>query len=260
MEKVTSKDGTPIAFRRSGEGKPLLLVHGTTADHHRWAAISPQLEPHFTVYAMDRRGRGDSGDAPEYNINREAEDVAAIVEAIDDPVFVLGHSYGALCSLEAALLTNNISRLILYEPPVPTDAPLISRDVPERMETLIDKGELEDALVLFMREGPKMPEHELKTYRQLPMWPRRVQHAPTIPREIAIDWTYTFNGEKFADVQVPTMLLLGSDSPPPFHKGIALIDAALPTSQIVIMPGQQHIAMNIDPDLFVEEVLQFLQD
>jgi pimeloyl-ACP methyl ester carboxylesterase len=128
------------------------------------------------------------------------------------------------------------------------------------MEALIDKGELEDALVLFMREGPKMPDHELKIYRQLPMWPRRVQHVPTIPREIAIDWTYTFNGEKFAEVQVPTMLLLGGDSPPYFHKGTALIDAALPTSQIVTMSGQQHIAMDTNPNLFVKEVLRFLSE
>ena len=260
MEQIASKDGTRIAFQRSGEGKPLLLVHGTTADHQRWDAITPQLAPHFTVYAMDRRGRGGSGDAPEYNIRREAEDVAAVAGAMDKPVAILGHSYGALCSLEAALLTNNISRLILYEPPVPTGTPLIARDVPERMQTLIDKGELEEALVLFLREGPKMPEHELKVYRQLPVWPTRVQLAPTIPREIAIDWTYTFNAGKFANLQVPTMLLLGGDSPQLFRKGIEMIDSALPNSKIVTMSGQQHIAMDTAPDLFVKEVLQFLQD
>lgn len=264
MEKITSRDGTTIAFWLSGEGRPLLLVHGTTADHQRWAGITPKLEPHFTIYAMDRRGRGGSDDAPVYDIMREAEDVAAVVDEIagtmDEAVAVLGHSYGAFCTLEAALLTNNMSRLILYEPPIPTGTPNIARDVPEHMQTLINRGELEAALLLMMREVVKMPEHELKEYRQLPIWPVRVQIAPTIPREMAIDWTYTFNGERFARVQVPTMLLQGGDSPPFFRKAITSLDAALPNSKIVTLPGQQHIAMDINPDLFVSEVLQFLQE
>lgn len=262
MEQITSKDGTRIAFERSGQGKPLLLVHGTTADHHRWDSIAPRLEPYFTVYAMDRRGRGDSGDAPTYAIQREAADIAALVDvvagAMDEAVAVLGHSYGALCSLEAALLTDKMSHLILYEPPVPMGRSLFPPELPERMDNLIDQGKLEDALVLFMREGPRMPEHELKAYRQLPMWRRRVQHVPTIPRELAIDNTYTFNGEKFSHMQVPTLLLLGGDSPPLFYEGTALIHAAIPHSQVVTMLGQQHIAMDLDPDLFIKQVLQFL--
>jgi pimeloyl-ACP methyl ester carboxylesterase len=105
-----------IAYRRSGSGPPLLLVHGLTADHTRWSPISPRFEQRFSVYAMDRRGRGESGDGPDYDIRREAEDVAAVVDAIGEPVFVLGHSAGALYSLEAALLAANFRRLILYEP------------------------------------------------------------------------------------------------------------------------------------------------
>jgi peptide-methionine (S)-S-oxide reductase len=85
MATITSKDGTRIAYSRSGSGPPLVLVHGTTADHTRWARVLPELEPHFTVYAMDRRGRGGSGDAADYAIEREFEDVAAVVDAIGDP-------------------------------------------------------------------------------------------------------------------------------------------------------------------------------
>jgi len=104
-----------------------VLVHGGTADHTRWLSILPALEERFTVYAVDRRGRGLSGDAPEYAIEREFEDVAAVVDAIDGPVDVLGHSYGALCALEAALLTDKIRRLALYEPPVPTGRQMFPR-------------------------------------------------------------------------------------------------------------------------------------
>jgi pimeloyl-ACP methyl ester carboxylesterase len=258
IEQITSRDGTVIGFRRSGAGRPLLLVHGTTADHRRWATISPHLEQHFTVYAMDRRGRGASGDSPDYDLMREAEDVAAVVEAIGEPVFVLGHSYGGLCSLEAALLTDKVSRLILYEPPIPTGLPMYPPGVPNRIQALVDSGEWEAALEVLLREVVRMPEHELEDYRQLPMWNARIQLAPTIPRELAFDRTYSFNAEKFASLQVPTMPLLGGDSPPLFRQAIELVDSVLPNSRVVILPGQQHIAMDTNPELFVREVLHFL--
>lgn len=258
MEQTRSKDGTVIGFWQSGSGPPLLLVHGTTADHSRWSSISPRFEQHFTVYAMDRRGRGGSGDSPDYALVREAEDVAAVVEAIGESVFTLGHSYGGVCSLESSLLTDKISRLILYEPPIPTGLPQYPPGVTDRLQTLIDNGRLEAALEVFFREVVRMPEHELKAYRQLPVWKVRVQLAPTIPREMAIDRTYSFDTEKFADFQIPTMLLLGGNSPPLFQQAIELVDSTLPNSQVVILPGQQHIAMDTDPGLFAKEVLGFL--
>lgn len=258
MEHVTSKDGTIISYQRSGGGPPLFLVHGTTADHRRWSAISPQLEQHFTVYAMDRRGRGGSTDSPDYDIMREAEDVAAVLEGIGEPAFVLGHSYGAVCTLEGALLTDKVRRMILYEPPIPTGLPMYPSSVPDRMQVLIDSGELEAALEVFMQEVVKMPKHELEAYRQLPMWKARIQLAPTIPREMVIDQTYRFDPAKFANLRVPTLLLLGGDSPPLFRKATEAVNSALPNSTVVSLPGQQHIAMDTNPDLFVNEVLRFL--
>src|SRR5689334_8539504 len=102
MMTVKSKDGTPIAVAKSGHGPPLVLVHGTTADHTRWKPILPKLEEKFTVYAIDRRGRGGSGDSANYAFEIEFDDVAAVVDSIGEPVFLLGHSYGAICSLEAS--------------------------------------------------------------------------------------------------------------------------------------------------------------
>lgn len=258
MEHVTSRDGTIIGYQKKGSGPPLLLVHGTTADHRRWSAVSPKFEQHFTVYTMDRRGRGGSTDAPEYEILREAEDVSAVVEAIGEPVSILGHSYGAVCSLEATLLTDKIRRMILYEPPVPTGLPMYPPGVPDRMQALIDNDELEAALEVFMREVVRMPEHELESYRQLPMWKGRIELAPTIPREMAIDQTYSFDPDKFANLRLPVLLLLGGDSPPLFQKATEAVDSALLNSTVNILPGQQHIAMDTDPDLFVSEVLRFL--
>src|SRR3712207_8086243 len=106
QETVTSVDGTSIAYWRSGEGPPLVLVHGTAADHSRWAPVLPAFEQRFTVYAIDRRGRGGSGDSGDYAIEREFEDVAEVVDSLGESVNLLGHSYGALCALEAALLAD----------------------------------------------------------------------------------------------------------------------------------------------------------
>jgi pimeloyl-ACP methyl ester carboxylesterase len=258
MHQVNSKDGTKIGFQQSGSGPSLLLVHGTTADHSRWSAISVHFEQHFTVYSMDRRGRGGSSDAPNYDIQREAEDIAAVINAIGGSVFLLAHSYGAVCSLEAALLTDKISRLILYEPPIPTGLPMYPPGLPSQIQALIDSNQPEAALEKFFREVVRMPEHELSAFRQLPAWKVRVQLAPTIPREMVIDQTYRFDAQKFANFQVPTLLLLGGDSPPLFQKAIEKLETALPTNQVVLLPGQKHIAMDTNPALFAGEVLRFL--
>lgn len=258
MTHTTSKDGTRIGFTRSGAGPALLLVHGTTADHRRWAGVSSRLEQHFEVFAMDRRGRGASEDGRAYHLEREAEDVAAVVGAIGHEVFVLGHSYGGLCCLEATLLTDAIRRLILYEPPIPLGTPIYPPGVPDRMQSLIDRGELEAGLELFMREVVEMPEHELARYRQLPMWANRIEIVPTVPRELVLERSYSFHPERFARMNVPTLLMLGGNSPDSFRRIIEVLDATLPHSTVVVLPGQQHIAMDLDLDLFVGEVLRFL--
>jgi pimeloyl-ACP methyl ester carboxylesterase len=258
MEQITSHDGTVISYKRSGSGPPLILVHGTTASHKRWESITPRFEPFFTVIAMDRRGRGESGDGPDYNLQREAEDIAALADALEEPSAVFGHSYGGLCSLEAALLTDNISKLILYEAPLPSDEPLYPPGVPERMQEEIERGELEAALEIMIREVVKMPDEEFEMYRKLPMWQERIQIAPTIPREMEIELSYTFDPDRLSEVTIPVMLLTGGDSPPFFQKTTQMLHDVLPDSRIVSMPGQQHIAMDTDPDLFVREMMAFL--
>jgi pimeloyl-ACP methyl ester carboxylesterase len=258
VEQIISKDGTVIGFKRSGKGPPLLLVHGATADHRRWSAISPKFEKHFTVYAMDRRGRGGSGDSPDYDLLREAEDVAAVVDSIGAPVDVLGHSYGGLCSLEAALLTDKINRLILYEPAGSGGPDHYSQNTIKQMQELIDAGEFEAAIEMMFREIVKMPKHELAAYRKLPMWKGRILLAPTLPRELAIDLRYRFDAHRFRDLRAPTLLLLGGDSPAFVKETTERIHSAFPNSKIVVLPGQQHIAMDTNPDLFTREVLSFL--
>src|SRR5918995_2210985 len=140
VETITSKDGTQIAYRRSGEGPPLVLVHGAASDRGRWSPVLPALEERFTVYAIDRRGRGGSGDADGYTMEREAEDIASVVDSIGEPVNLLGHSYGALASLEAALLARNVLKLVLYDLGIEVAGQEIyPHEVIDRLEALVGK-------------------------------------------------------------------------------------------------------------------------
>jgi pimeloyl-ACP methyl ester carboxylesterase len=259
MDVVRSKDGTLIAFQKSGTGAPLVLVHGTSADHTRWASVLLPLASRFTVYVMDRRGRGGSGDTDPYVIEREFEDVVAVLDSLDEPVNLLGHSYGAICALEAAARSKNLRRLILYEPPIPTGVDIYSPAVVNTMRDMLAGGDRDGVVATFMREVPRVPPHELELLRSSPAWQGRVAAAHTIFRELeASNDSYRFDPLKSANVTTPTLLLLGGASPAFFLAAINKVHEALPNSRIVVMPGQQHTAMNTAPELFVREVLDFL--
>jgi pimeloyl-ACP methyl ester carboxylesterase len=261
METIASGDGTPIAYERTGSGPPLVLVHGTTADHTRWEPVRPVFAEHFTVYALDRRGRGESGDADEYALEREFEDVAAVVDSINGPVTLLGHSFGALCSLEGALRTSNLRKLVLYEPPIPVgDYELYSEDVLAEMKALLDDGENEQALVLFFEEVAKMPPTQIDALRSAPNWSARVDAAYTAFRETQAPAEYEFDATRFADMTAPTLLLSGGESAQYSKDATDAVYNALPNSQIGILEGHGHVAMNTAPDLFINEVLAFIRE
>ncbi len=231
-------------------------MHGTTADRTRWSPVLPALEERFSVYAVDRRGRGASGDGTAYAIERECEDVAAVVDAIGGPVELLGHSYGARCSLGAALLTHNLRRLILYEP-----APTGDVSPPgfiDQLQRDLDAGDREKVLTTFFREIVRVPPQELATLQSSPAWQGRIKAARTIVRELRAAKQYAFQPERYKTFATPTLLILGGDSPPPFKAAIDELHAAIPGSQIVVLPGQRHTAMDTGPALFTTEVIRFL--
>jgi pimeloyl-ACP methyl ester carboxylesterase len=258
-ETVTSVDGTTIAFERTGSGPPLVLVHGTTADHTRWVPVLPPFEERFTVYAIDRRGRGESDDADEYELEREFEDVASVVDAIDEPVVLLGHSYGALCSLEAALRTDDLRALVLYEPPIPVGGhEIYQEDELAEMKALLEEGKDEQALVLFLSEVADVPSEQIDALRSAPNWQARVDAAYTAYRETRAPDSYRFEPARFERMTTPTLLLTGGESPQWFTDAVEAINDALPDGRIVVLEGQEHVAMNTAPDLFVDAVLAFV--
>src|SRR5262249_7035037 len=160
-------------------------VHGTGSSGARWTPILPALAEHFTIYAIDRRGRGESGDSPNYAIEREFEDVACVVDSIQEPVYVLGHSYGAICALEAVRLTRGIRKLTLYEPPTPVEGvPIYAPGIIERLDSILAGGDLEGVATTFMKEVVRMPSHEVAAVQASPAWPDFVAAARTLPREV----------------------------------------------------------------------------
>jgi pimeloyl-ACP methyl ester carboxylesterase len=254
---VTSEDGTTISYVRSGAGPALVLVHGTTADHTRWRPVLDAFSEHFLVCAIDRRGRGGSGDSEAYAIEREFEDLAAVIDTLGSPVYLLGHSYGGICALGASLLTSNLARLVLYEPPIHSSG-TVPQELIDRLEGLVAEDRREDALVAFCTEVLHMSPAELESFRALPAWPARVAAAHTLPREMRSADGYQFDTTSFRAMAIPTLILGGSDSPPFLKTSNAAVHDALPDSTLVVMPGQGHVAIDTATDLFAKTVVDFL--
>jgi pimeloyl-ACP methyl ester carboxylesterase len=264
MESVLAADGTSIAFQRIGSGPPLVLVHGSLDDHRRWAGLLPALQERFSVVALDRRGRGGSGatDTATYAIESEFADVAAVVDATGTPVYLLGHSYGALCALEAARRTDNVAKLVLYEPPIPIPPgnPICPPGALAALETLLEAGDRDTVALTFAREIARVPEAEISALRDSPAWPAVTALAHTIVYEIRAAEGYVFDPSRFRNLATPTLLLVGSESAPFLQAASAAVAAALPHRRLATLPGQGHLAMDTDPEGFLRQVVAFLSE
>ena len=265
VTRVPSRDGTSIAYWTTGEGPPLVLVHGAVADHRRWRPLLPYLEPHTCVHALDRRGRGASGDAPDYELAREFEDVAAVVDAVAEAsgsaVDLYGHSFGGLCAYGAATRTANVRRLVLYEgwPPRDPAARELPAGVGERLDALLAEGDHDAVVETMFREVARMPAAELAALRAQPAWPARVAAAPTITRELRAISQVAFDPAGAARITAPTLLLTGSESRDPFAADTGTVAAALPDARVVVLEGQQHVADILDPEGFAGHLVGFLR-
>jgi pimeloyl-ACP methyl ester carboxylesterase len=263
---VVSPDGTMIAVFVSGQGRPLVVVPGTTSDHTTWRLVVPLLETAVAVHAVDRRGRGESGDAPEYSLANEWADVAAVVDAAaaaaGGPVDLLGHSYGGNIAFGAATLTTNVRKLVLYEGwPVPNIAHrTMSPDVLGRLESLLAQGRREDMLETLYQDMVKMSDDEVSAIKSAPTWPARVAAAHTVPREIREFGAHAFDPDVAAGIRVPVLLLVGADSPDDIKADPDVVAGALPDARIHVLDGQAHMAHLGDPKAFAEVVLSFLRD
>jgi pimeloyl-ACP methyl ester carboxylesterase len=241
------------------------VVPGTTSDHTTWRFVLPLLEPHVTVHAVDRRGRGDSEDGSDYSLDREYDDVAAVVDAAaaatGSAVDLLGHSYGGNIAFGAALRTSNIRRLVLYEgwPPPDIAHRTTSPATLAHIESLLADGRPEHALEVFYRELVSMTDEELAGVRSSPTWPARVAAAHTVPRELRAFGEQAFDPAWAARISVPVLLLVGSESPAAIQADPEIVAAALPDARLEILEGQAHIAHLTAPEHFSDVLLSFLR-
>jgi pimeloyl-ACP methyl ester carboxylesterase len=259
MHTVLSSDGTLIAYECVGAGLPLILVHGTAADQSRWMPVVPALSQHFTLHIIDRRGRGNSGDAENYAIEREFDDIAAVANAIESPVNILAHSFGAACALGAAPQIKHLRRMVLYEPPLLNSSQLPERvELLNRMQVALDAGDRETVVLILMCDIVRMTLPPIEILRTLPAWTVQLSSAHTIVRELSQSDAYVKDMATLKNFTIPTLFLLGGASPEPIKMTTQSLHASIPNSSVVILPGQGHVAINTAPDLLTAEVIQFL--
>ena len=252
MRTVTSKDGTRIAFDQSGDGPALILVapaFGTRVDQ---ASLAAALAPAFTVFAYDRRGRGDSGDTEPYAVEREVEDLDALLDAAGGAACVFGHSSGAVLALDAALLLPaKITKLALYEPPFIIDAsrPPMPKEFASHLNELVASGRRGDA-VAYWQTQLGIPAEAIAQMRQSPIWPEFEALAPTLPYDATImEGTQAGDPsslQTWASVTVPTLVMDGTmtfgraDLHAFMRHGADALAAVLPQAQRRILEGQDH--------------------
>ena len=267
---IFSPDGVAIAvFRAGGDGPPLVLVHGATADHTTWRTSGPLLAARHTLHTIDRRGRGRSGDPPPgtpYAIEREFDDLASVVDTIaeesGEAVDVVGHSYGGRIGLGAALLTPHLGRLVVYEgAPPPTKGRGYQDDgALARIEAQVAAGDRDDALATFMREIVGMPETDLAAFRADPIWAVRAFAVDTTIRELRAEVSSAAALEALGEVRQPVLQILGGASAPVFGEATRALDARLRSGRVVTIDGARHAAHHTHADAFVAAIEAFLAD
>jgi pimeloyl-ACP methyl ester carboxylesterase len=244
MSEVTSKDGTRIAFDRLGDGPELVLVDGALCSRAfgPMGPLAALLAPHFAVLTYDRRGRGDSGDTLPYSVEREVEDIEALIAEAGGSAFIYGTSSGAALALEAASrLPTPITKLALYEPPYTLDAEGIQRFNEYRMQLLelLAAGRRGDAVELFMRLVGAS-DGGVAGMRQAPVWPLFEAAAPTLAYDAAALGDSSVPTERAASVTIPTLVMAGGETFPFIRSAAQALADAVPHARYRTLEGQTH--------------------
>jgi pimeloyl-ACP methyl ester carboxylesterase len=235
MNIVHSADGTPIAFEKSGDGPPLAMVVGAFSDRTWRQSLVADLESEYTVYRYDRRGRGDSGDTGPYAIEREVEDLAAVIDATGGAPFLFGHSSGGALAIEAAAAGAPISKIAVYEVPY-TDGP--NDEVADELSGLVASGRRSDAVARFLALMGT-PAGAIEQMRAGPYWSHLEGFAPTLAYDVWLCNDGDVPVDRLAGVDVPLLALRGTVSP--WARGVAdAIAAAAPHGEQKILEGQGH--------------------
>ena len=258
MKKILSKDGTSLAFDQSGTGPAVILVGG--AFQHRaidsgTAKLAALLAPHFTVLHYDRRGRGDSEDTLPYAIEREIEDIDALLQEVGGSAYVFGMSSGAVLALRAAAHGLAIKKLALYEAPFTSSdgAHQMSANYTLQLTDLLTQGRRGDAAAFAMQYFGT-PTEMVAGMRQAPIWPLFESVAPTLAYDNAIMGDASVPAELLASITTPTLVMDGGASPTFMHNATQAITGYLPNAQHRRLPEQTH---NVDPEALAPVLTEF---
>jgi pimeloyl-ACP methyl ester carboxylesterase len=259
MNQAISKDGTAIAYERSGSGPALILVDGALCSRAfgPMPKLAPLLAPHFTVFVYDRRGRGQSGDTPPYAREREVEDIAALIQEAGGSAFLVGLSSGAALALEAAASGLAVRKVVAYEPPYVDDGGTNGGATHEaRLRGLLAAGDRGGAVKYFMRSMVGVPAPFVILMQLMPrVWPKLKAVAHTLPYDAAVMTDFRVPRARLAQIHVPTLAMDGSKTQPRIQTAVRAVADAIPGAQHRTLAGQTH---NVSPAVLTPAVVEFL--
>ncbi len=255
METMASRDGTTIAFDRVGQGPPVILVGGGPTDRSAQITLAELLAPHFTVINFDRRGRGDSTDTPPYAVDREVEDLEALIGVVGGSASVYGTSSGGVFALLAAARGLAITALAVWEPPFVVDdsRPPVPPDYKAQLSAMIASDRRGDAIEYFMTTIVGLPAEFVAPMRQAPFWPSMEALAHAIVYEADVMGDYSLP-TWLSSVTEPTLVLDGGTTPW-LTSAARAVAGALPHAARRTLEGQPH---NVDPRVLAPAVVEFL--
>lgn len=258
MSQVISRDGTAIAYERSGNGPALILVDGALCSRSFGpsASLAPLLAPHFTVYRYDRRGRGQSGDMLPYAREREIEDIAALIREAGEPAFLLGLSSGGALALEAAASGIDIRKVAAYEPPyVGQNGNPGGADHERRLQELVAAGHRSGAVTYFMRSMVQVPAPFVLMMRLMPwVWRQLKAVAHTLPYDAAVMSEFKVPRARLRSISVPVLAMHGSRTDARLKLAAQEVAEAVPGATHRVLAGQTH---NVKPGVLVPAVVEF---
>jgi alpha-beta hydrolase superfamily lysophospholipase len=257
MQTVTSTDGTAIAYDVRGDGPPVVLVGGAFNDRHSPADLAETLSTRYTAVTYDRRGRGDSGDTAPYAVNREIEDLAAVIAAVGSPARLYGNSSGGVLAMRAAAAGVPVERLAILEPPFRGDG---ARPLPERYrETLVQltvDGRHGDAVEYFLTRAVGLPPEAVERTRRSPAWPALQRMAPTLVYDTDVTGDGGLPVALLAEVVTPTLVLASASSAPWLRAAASAVAAALAHGEYRSLAGAFH---SLPPDVLTPALVEFFE-
>ena len=255
-QSVRSPDGTRIGFVKMGSGPALVLVHGVLNTADQWLPVAIAMSDHCMCFVMDRRSRGRSGDGADYSLDRQIEDIQAVLDAAGPGASLLGHSSGAIYALETARRFP-VGRLVLYEPPLHFQGPK-AEGLVDRIRAKVESKQFENAVTIFLKEEARVPEDALSGVQATPLWDQMVALAPTLLGELEMILRLGPSVERYRDVSIPTLLLSGTETVDHPSFATKALQDTLPNVRKAMLDGQGHGANGEAPDMVARAVTDFL--